>query len=73
MSCSACQKAKGLASSLGAWAKAGMPIASQETLRLRLETCKACEHFKGGFCGKCGCVMLAKARMATAKCPDGKW
>jgi hypothetical protein len=73
MSCSACQKARSLASSLGAWAKAGMPIASQETLLLRLETCKACEHFKNGFCGKCGCVMLAKARMATAKCPDGKW
>lgn len=73
MSCTPCQKAKGLAGSLGAWAKAGMPIASQETLHLRLETCKACEHFKGGFCGKCGCVMIAKARMATAKCPDGKW
>ena len=73
MSCAPCQKAKGLADSLGAWAKAGMPIASQQILNFRLETCEACEHFKALICKKCGCVMVAKARMATAKCPEGKW
>jgi hypothetical protein len=73
MSCAPCQKARSLAGSLGEWAKAGMPLASQETLGLRLEACKACDHFKGGFCGKCGCIMIAKARIATAKCPEGKW
>ena len=73
MSCVPCQKAKGLARSVGTWVGAGMPIATPDVVANRIALCHACDHFKGQFCAKCGCFMMAKARMATATCPDGKW
>ena len=51
--------------------------AEVETL---LAICKACVHFNGTTCGKCGCrcnagrnAMTNKLRMSTEHCPDGKW
>ena len=73
MSCAPCQKAKGLAKSVGGWIGAGMPLAQAELINNRMTLCRVCEHFKAPFCAKCGCFMMAKARMATATCPDGKW
>ncbi len=61
------------------WAKSGFQTADLETLSVRLETCKGCEFWdKSGFaktgrCKKCGCSTQAKLRMATEKCPIGKW
>jgi hypothetical protein len=71
--------ASGLVKTAGQWARAGFPLASEETLAARLDACRACEFwdargFRGsGRCRKCGCSTQAKLRMATAKCPVGKW
>lgn len=61
------------------WAASGFPLASPEALADRLEVCRACElwdaqGFRGtGRCLRCGCSTQAKLRMATSKCPAGKW
>jgi hypothetical protein len=61
------------------WTKSGFPIPDPETFNARLETCKGCEFWdesgfaKTGRCRKCGCSTQAKLRMATEKCPIGKW
>ena len=73
MSCAPCQKAKGLAKSVGGWIGAGMPLAQAQLINNRMTLCRACEHFNGHLCAKCGCLMAVKARMATTKCPEGKW
>ena len=50
--------------------KEGMPVVSKPQYRERIETCNTCEHRKGSKCGLCGCIIAAKARMETSKCPD---
>jgi hypothetical protein len=73
------QMAKTLSKALVAFASSGFPIPDPETFNARLETCKGCEFWdKSGFaktgrCKKCGCSTQAKLRMATEKCPIGKW
>ena len=64
---------KGLAAEAGTWILAGAPVSAKEVARERLATCGACEFFINSRCSKCGCYMAAKASMATAKCPLGKW
>ena len=72
-------KLLGLAKATAKWAKEGMPVTNEETLKVRLETCKGCEFWdesgfaKTGRCKKCGCSTQAKLRMATEKCPIDKW
>lgn len=41
----------------------------------RLATCRACEFFDAGAgrCRACGCITVAKARLATERCPKRKW
>ena len=40
----------------------------------RMEICKACPHLNSlRMCGKCGCFMPAKTKLAWASCPIGKW
>jgi len=41
----------------------------------RYDICKACEFFRPSLatCEKCGCFMKAKVKLASAKCPEGKW
>ncbi|MGA1579014.1 MAG: tetratricopeptide repeat protein, partial [Steroidobacteraceae bacterium] len=41
-------------------------VASDDVYRYRLATCFSCEQFnhKSRRCGKCGCFMAAKARIA---------
>ena len=73
------QKAKSFGSSLTSWAKSGFTQTPEEDLNKRLEICKACEFwdpegFKAtGKCKKCGCSTWGKLRMATERCPIGKW
>jgi hypothetical protein len=75
----AAQMAAGLAENAARWARHGFPVASEETLAARLAACHACEFWDArgfggsGRCRKCGCSTQAKLRMATAKCPVGKW
>jgi len=53
-------------------------VASDDTYRYRLATCVSCEQFnhKTRRCGKCGCFMAAKARIAgdpRMLCPLHLW
>ena len=45
--------------------------------KLRLRMCDVCPFKKktwiGGFCGKCGCYLEAKARCFVCECPDDRW
>lgn len=60
------------------WAKAGFPIVSGADLAERKGICVECEHWNAGAfgglgrCGKCGCSGV-KLRLATSRCPAGKW
>jgi len=68
-----------LMKSLKRFAKAGMPSVSLEALTTREATCRACPEWDAqalnatGRCRKCGCSTWAKLRMATERCPIGKW
>jgi hypothetical protein len=73
MSCLVCGKAKNLIKSLRDWGADGIPITTQKDYNNRIKACKSCEHFKMPICGKCGCIMMVKARMETSECPIGKW
>jgi hypothetical protein len=61
------------------WAKSGFKLTEQADVETRLEFCRACEFWdpeafnKTGRCLKCGCSTWAKIRLATEKCPIGKW
>ena len=71
------------------WVKAGSAFAKfisakcattpPEALATREATCRACPEWdaaalnKTGRCRKCGCSTWAKLRMATERCPLGKW
>ena len=50
-----------------------------EALATRQDICRACPEWDAtalnstGRCRKCGCSTWAKLRMATEKCPIGKW
>lgn len=61
------------------FARAGFATTPLETLATREATCRACPEWdaealnKTGRCRKCGCSTWAKLRMATEKCPMGKW
>jgi hypothetical protein len=61
------------------WAESGFAKTPDDTLKERLKICNDCEFwdakgFKGtGKCTKCGCSTWAKLRMATERCPIGKW
>lgn len=40
----------------------------------RLITCKACPHFiDDSRCRLCGCYMIAKTKVALARCPENRW
>lgn len=61
------------------FARAGFATTPPEALATREATCRACPEWDDkalngtGRCRKCGCSTWAKLRMATEKCPLGKW
>jgi hypothetical protein len=61
------------------WAKSRFKITNNKILNTRKEICKSCKFWDSialngsGRCKKCGCSTWAKMRMATEKCPIGKW
>lgn len=73
------QMAKSAVKSTASWVTQGVPIASEGLIKERQAICSSCEFwnakaFSGtGRCMKCGCSTWAKLRMATEKCPIGKW
>ena len=68
-----------IAKAASKWAGSRFVSTDEATLETRLEACRGCEFwspvgFGGtGRCMKCGCSTWAKLRMATEKCPVGKW
>jgi hypothetical protein len=63
----------------GHFASSGFTTTPPEALAAREATCKACPEWDAaalnatGRCRKCGCSTWAKLRMATERCPLGKW
>ena len=69
------------------WRKAGSPVRNKEEMAECLAVCKSpCKFYDtriagfAGYCTVCGCGVsgvpigeLNKIRMATEKCPKGKW
>jgi hypothetical protein len=55
------------------WIIGGAKVCASDIILKRLDECGRCEHFKDSKCGRCGCYMSIKAKMATSKCPIGKW
>jgi len=61
------------------WTAKGFAATDEETLWTRTKICGSCEFWNAtalrgtGRCMKCGCSTWAKLRMATEKCPIGKW
>ena len=43
--------------------------------RERLAICHQCEHWDKQFgrCKLCGCILKAKARVPSSRCPANKW
>jgi hypothetical protein len=50
-------------------------FAPEAVVEARLGICRACEFYnpKTGLCNDCHCIMLAKSRIASSKCPQNKW
>lgn len=53
----------------------------QNMYQARMDICTPCPNFQAksmagtdySVCGACGCVLQAKARIAQANCPEGRW
>lgn len=73
------EKLKSAYSATVKFAKAGIPSIAQEILENRQSICRSCDQWDSksfnntGRCKKCGCSTWAKLRMATERCPLGKW
>jgi predicted Zn-ribbon and HTH transcriptional regulator len=61
------------------FARSGFATTPPEILATREAFCRSCPEWdaealnKTGRCRKCGCSTWAKLRMATERCPLGKW
>lgn len=61
------------------FARSGFKATPPDILAEREATCRACPEWDAkainstGRCRKCGCSTWAKLRMATERCPLGKW
>jgi hypothetical protein len=73
------QQAASLCKSLLNWTTSGFAPTPPNILAAREATCRACPEWDAqalnntGRCRKCGCSTWAKLRMATERCPIGKW
>lgn len=64
-----------LTKDLSAFIKAGLPIATEEKRKIRLDICGSCEYLlkQQKRCGLCGCFIEIKSVIDTSKCPVEKW
>ena len=68
-----------MAKSMKDWAVSGFPVVSKLILDERIKICHSCPRWDEigmagtGRCRECGCSTQAKLRMATERCPLGKW
>jgi len=64
---------------VGKFTASGFKPTPPEILTERESTCRSCDQWDAaalkntGRCKKCGCSTWAKLRMATERCPLGKW
>lgn len=54
-------------------AKTGQLSAPQEKVKLRMETCRACNFLAGNRCSACSCYVVMKTAIASEKCPRAYW
>lgn len=68
-------KAASLGKAIVDHVESGFAMADEETYKARWDTCLACEKYDATTktCMACGCFLAVKIRMATARCPIGKW
>ena len=72
-------KCHAFSSSVIRFSKSGFEKISQDELCYRESICRSCDEWDAaalnntGRCKKCGCSTWAKLRMATERCPIGKW
>ena len=45
----------------------------ENIINKRWDLCQGCEFLKNDKCEKCGCFMKVKTKIASARCPIGKW
>jgi len=73
------QQAASLGKSLLNWTASGFSPTPPDILAAREATCRACPEWDAaamggtGRCQICKCSTWAKIRMATERCPIGKW
>lgn len=69
------EQAGSLAAAAAGFVASGFKLVGEGEQARRLEICRGCEFFDAprGKCKKCGCWTLAKTRLASQKCPIGKW
>jgi hypothetical protein len=73
------QQAASLGKSLLNWTSSGFTATPPDILATREATCRACPEWDAaamggtGRCRICKCSTWAKLRMATERCPIGKW
>jgi len=50
-------------------------IHDEDIVNKRMDICKSCEFLlkPANNCKKCGCFMGVKTKIATSRCPIGKW
>ncbi len=46
---------------------------SKEDALARKAICDTCSAKSGILCSDCGCIITAKVRVNTSKCPQDKW
>jgi len=75
----AIERMRMLAEAANRFIGSGFKSTPPEALAAREDTCRACPEWDAaalnntGRCRKCGCSTWAKLRMATERCPLGKW
>ena len=73
------QQAASLGKAIVNWTASGFSPTPPDILATREATCRACAEWDAaalnatGRCAKCGCSTWAKLRMASERCPLGKW
>ena len=45
-------------------------LCDENTYKMRLAKCRACDNLLSGMCVKCGCYVEVRARLANSDCPD---
>tara|TARA_R110002167_G_scaffold3430_4_gene16755 strand:+ start:938 stop:1204 length:267 start_codon:yes stop_codon:yes gene_type:complete len=53
--------------------KTGSKTVGGKVYMKRLDTCSMCQFKRGDKCGKCGCLLIPKAKWKTSTCPIDKW